>query len=254
MLERQVRHYLDETQYHTLKFRINGSSPVNPTNQDSATVDLRIFAQSRNEEALQLSNFFRPCTDNIMQSYPGATFAVDARQAAPKPYFEYWVTLLPQASVKHIAHVPFKGLSTPIEPPTDTEPFIPSQPTYETNSPQDQTSFGPTTKGPLGWIVHARSGDKGSDCNVGLFVRNQDEWDWLQSILTVDKIRELLGNDDEGKPIFRFELPHIWGKFPCYACYFIMSRRISILKTLSISRSFSFERPPRPWSCIQLDI
>jgi hypothetical protein len=27
--------------------------------------------------------------------------------------------------------------------------------------------FGPTTRGPLGWIVHARSGDKGADANCG---------------------------------------------------------------------------------------
>jgi hypothetical protein len=202
---------LDESQYHTLVFRTNGSCPSNPDSQDSATVDLRIFAQSRDEKALETANFFRPCTDNIMQSYPGATFAVDARQAVPKPYYEYWVSILPQASVKHIAHLPFKDLIVPIEAPTDTEPFIYTQPSYETSNPVDLASFGPTVKGPLGWIIHARSGDKGSDDNVGFFVRHADEWDWLRSLFTVSKIRELLGKDDVGKPIYRFELPNIWG-------------------------------------------
>jgi hypothetical protein len=177
---------------------------------------VRIFAQSRSEEALSQANFFRPCTDTIMQSYPGATFAVDARQAAPKPYYEYFVSIFPQDQIRHVCHLPFKGSSINIEPPRDTVPFQYDQPTYETKSPYDLSVFGPTTRAPLGYVVHARSGDKGSDCNVGFFVRNHDEWDWLRSLLTVEKVRELLGRDDEGNPIFRFELPHIWGMRLCF--------------------------------------
>ncbi|KAK2806818.1 hypothetical protein FQN50_005680 [Emmonsiellopsis sp. PD_5] len=210
MLERQVRHHLDESQYHTLKFRTNGSCPIDPSTQDSATVNLRIFAQSRTETPLLTQNFLRPCTDIIMQSYPGATFGVDSRQAAPKPYYEYWVSLIPQTEAKHVCHLPFKDAQLAIGCPQDTAPFIHDQPSYETQSPVDFQKFGPTTRAPLGWVVHARSGDKGSDCNVGFFVRNQDEWDWLRSLLTVQKVRSLLGKDDEGKPIFRFELPNIW--------------------------------------------
>jgi hypothetical protein len=211
MLENQIRAALDESQYHCLKFRINGSCPVDPKNQDAATVDFRIFAQSRNQEALSSARFFRPITDTIMQSYPGATFAVDARQAAPRPYYEYWVALLSQSEVKHVSHIPAKDLHIPIAPPTDTLDFLYSQSTYETTSPKSLSSFGPTQRVPLGYVVHARSGDKGSDCNVGFFVRSADEYEWLQNILTVDKVRQLLNEDDTGKPIFRFELPNIWG-------------------------------------------
>ncbi|OBT39698.1 hypothetical protein VE00_09967 [Pseudogymnoascus sp. WSF 3629] len=209
LLERQVRNALDVSRYHTLKFRINGSCPSNPSNQDAATVDFRIFAQAKDESALSASNFFRPCTDVIMQSYPGATFAVDARQALPKPYYEYWVALLPQSSAKHEVHLPFTGKTIAIAPPTDTEEFLYSQPTYETPNPIAMGSWGPTTVAPIGYVVHARSGDKGSDANVGFFVRNADEWDWLRSILTVQQVQKMLGDDFEGSPIMRFELPHI---------------------------------------------
>ncbi len=207
-----MRHLLDESQYHTLIFRANGSCPSDPANQDAATVDLRIFAQSRSEETLSQANFFRPCTDTIMQSYPGATFAVDARQAAPKPYYEYFVSIFPQDQIRHVCHLPFKETSIAIDPPKDTVPFQYDQPSYETKSPYSLDVFGPTTRAPLGYLVHARSGDKGSDCNVGFFVRHQDEWDWLRSLLTVEKVRQLLGRDDGGRGIFRFELPHIWGR------------------------------------------
>ncbi|KAH8587094.1 hypothetical protein B0O99DRAFT_694786 [Bisporella sp. PMI_857] len=209
MLERQIRHHLVESRYHTLKFRINGSCPINPRNQDAATVDFRIFAQSKDESALSMENFLRPCTDVIMQSYPGATFAVDSRQALPKPYYEYWVALLPQSEVKHVAHLSFSGKSFQIPPPEDTEDFLYEQPSWETENPVSISSWGRTTFAPLGYVVHARSGDKGSDANVGFFTRNDDEWDWLRSILTVNKIKELLGDDYTGKPILRFELPYI---------------------------------------------
>lgn len=211
LLERQVRAGLDESKYHCLRFRVNGRCPTNPRNQDAATVDVRIFAQARKEDDLAFHKFFRPVSDTIMQSYPGATFAVDTRQAVPKPYLEYWVSILPQSAIQHVCYVPFKGLEIPIPAPTETEDFRYEQETYETASAVDLASFGPTTRAPLGYVVHARSGDKGSDANVGFFVRNYDEWDWLRSLLTVSKIRELLDEDDTGKPICRFELPNISG-------------------------------------------
>lgn len=212
LLERQVRHHLDESRYHTLKFRRNGTCPLNPSNQDAATVDIRIFAQSRDESALSVTNFLRPCTDIIMESYPGATFAVDTRQALPKPYYEYWVALLPQSVVTHVAHMPFADKSITIPAPTDTEDFLYEQPSYDTKHPVALESWGQTTLAPLGFIVHGRSGDKGSDANVGFFVRNTDEWDWLRSLLTMDMVKKLLGDDYDGKPVYRFELPHIRGE------------------------------------------
>jgi len=174
-------------------------------------VDLRIFAQSTDQSALSLQNFFRPCTDTIMQAYPGATFATDARQAEPKPYYEYWVSLISQQSAKHKVVLPHKGISVDIPPPADTEDFLYEQPSYETANPVELLSFGPSVKAPIGHVVHARSGDKGSDANVGFFARNQDEWDWLRSLLTVAKVKDMLGSDYKGGKIYRFELPSIWG-------------------------------------------
>ena len=148
-----------------------------------------------------------------MQSYPGATFAVDTRQAAPKPYYEYFVSTFPQDRIRHISHIPSHNAQISIDPPRETTPFVLEQLSYETAAPFDLGVFGPTTRCPLGYVVHARSGDKGSDANVGFFVRHPDEWDWLRTLLSTEKIRELLGNDDKGDQIFRFELPNIWGMF-----------------------------------------
>jgi hypothetical protein len=71
----------------------------------------------------------------------------------------------------------------------------------------DVNEFGATVSAPLGSIVHARSGDKGSDCNVGFWVRHQDEFGWLQNLLSVEFMEELLAEEYKGKRIERCEFP-----------------------------------------------
>lgn len=44
---------------------------------------------------------------------------------------------------------------------------------------------------------------------MGFFVRHDDEWDWLRSFLTVDKVKALLGPEYNGGLVERFEIPHI---------------------------------------------
>jgi hypothetical protein len=51
---------------------------------------------------------------------------------------------------------------------------------------------GPTRRAPLGLIAAARSGDKGGDANIGVWVRDDEAWRWLAHELTVERLRELL--------------------------------------------------------------
>lgn len=73
----------------------------------------------------------------------------------------------------------------------------------------DLNSFGPTTLAPIGYVVHGRSGDKSSNVNIGLFVRHVDEWDWLRSLLTTSKMKELLRDEYKGGKIDRYEFPNV---------------------------------------------
>jgi len=217
--EDQIRYELGPetlSKFTCLKFMQNGSSVVDARNQDVATVDFRVFAQTPDRELLSMRNpngFFRRSMTTFLQSCPGASLGNDMRQAEGKPYYEYHPSLLPQEKVKQRVHLLFDGAKQPIiEMPLAPEfrSFARQQPSYETKNPVDLASFGPTVRLPLGRIVLGRSGDKCSDCNVGFFVRHDDEWDWLRSFLTVAKIRELLGpEEDKGKPIDRFEMPNI---------------------------------------------
>nr|BFE81049.1 hypothetical protein GCM10020093_036500 [Planobispora longispora] len=54
----------------------------------------------------------------------------------------------------------------------------------------------------------ARSGDKGGNANLGVWVRTAEQFAWLAGHLTVERIRELLPAT-AGLKIERFELPNL---------------------------------------------
>jgi hypothetical protein len=215
MLEAQLRKGLKpySDKYSLLKFHTIGTAGVDADNQDAATTIFRIFAQAKSADDVAPPRFLRPIIDNIMQSYPGGTFHLDFRQGLPKPYFEYYVTLLPQSEVQHIVH--FNNKSTLIPPPTVTHTFPLRQPSQPTTSIEISLShFGPTTRAPLGTIVNARSGDKGSDANCGFWARHADEYIWLRNLLSIEKIKTLLGKEYDTSrvpkiEIDRFEMPNL---------------------------------------------
>ena len=217
MLEAQLRKSLApySNKFSMLSFSVLGTPGVDADNQNAATAVFRIFAQAPEVGDIIPGKFLRPIIDNIMQGYPGSTFHLDFRQGLPKPYFEYYVTLLPQSQVKHFVH--YNGKDTLIDPPTTTKTFPDRQPSAEsTSSVVSLNSFGPTQRLPLGTIVHARSGDKGSDCNCGFWVRYADEYAWLQNLLSISTIKQLLGKeyDTSRRPkieVDRFELPNLRG-------------------------------------------
>jgi hypothetical protein len=75
-------------------------------------------------------------------------------------------------------------------------------------APQDQV----TRRLPLGSFVHARSGDKGGDVNIGLWVDQSHQAEariaWLTKFVTADRIRELLPETAD-LPVEVYPLPNL---------------------------------------------
>ncbi|KAL1853713.1 hypothetical protein Plec18170_005104 [Paecilomyces lecythidis] len=175
------------SRFSLLHFDTYGVCPENPASQNAATVDFRIFAQADSIEALSPQFFLQPILNVIMCS-------------------EYYVALIPQEKLKHTVHIGEQ--SHPIPPPTLTQTYPPEQRSHDPLNPIDVTSFGETIQGPIGWIVHARSGDKGSNANVGFWARDDEEYTWLRSLLTIPRIQDLLGAEYKpGNRIERVEFP-----------------------------------------------
>lgn len=120
-----------------------------------------------------------------LASYPGASFT--ALPGAGSPYGVFTPGFVDAHEVPHVA-VLADGTRVDIAPATETtvlepvpEPELPAAP-----APSE------TTRVPLGAIALARSGDKGGDANIGVWVRTDVQWQWLVHTLTVEKLKELL--------------------------------------------------------------
>ncbi len=96
----------------------------------------------------------------------------------------------------------------PAEPasaePATAEP-APSEPAPARPPPP---AAGPTRRVPLGVIAGARSGDKGGNANVGVWVRTQTQFAWLDSYLTTGRLAELVPSA-AGLQIERYRLPNL---------------------------------------------
>jgi hypothetical protein len=68
---------------------------------------------------------------------------------------------------------------------------------------------GDTVRAALGRVIGARSGDKGGNANLGVFVRSAEAYAWLDKLLTTEKLRELMPEAADLR-IERFALPNIW--------------------------------------------
>ncbi|WP_327414648.1 acyclic terpene utilization AtuA family protein [Streptomyces sp. NBC_01233] len=71
-----------------------------------------------------------------------------------------------------------------------------------------ESPAGPTTRAPLGALAGARSGDKGGDANIGVWVESDAAWDWLHHTLTVETLQDLLP-ETAGLPVTRHALPNL---------------------------------------------
>src|SRR5262249_22788707 len=74
--------------------------------------------------------------------------------------------------------------------------------------PTGPTPSGPTRQAPLGTVCGARSGDKGGNANVGLWVRSPEAYRWLVDFLTADRLRTLRP-EPRTLGIERHELPNL---------------------------------------------
>jgi hypothetical protein len=139
-----------------------------------------------------------------LSSYPGL-YSLGPPQPG-SAFGVYWPALLDQALLEHTVHH-HDGTTETIAGGNsqDTRREVTSlgDPAVTQASWTDELVVAS-----LGEIVHARSGDKGGDANLGVWVRNPQAWEWLKATLTVDELRRLLPETRE-LAIERYELPNL---------------------------------------------
>ncbi|ESK91393.1 duf1446 domain containing protein [Moniliophthora roreri MCA 2997] len=201
----QLLGQLDSSKYTKISIETHGTCAEDPQSQNDATVSIRHFVQAPTKEAIV--EFWKTVACIFMGGYCGGHMNMDARSMAPKPYVKLFPALIAQDKINIKVHL--EGEVLPVESVKSTAPFT-GQESYPPKVETNLSAFSPTRRAPLGKVVCARSGDKAGNANVGLWVRNDDEWPWLQSFLTIERFKHLVGKDYKPEyRIERFEMPHI---------------------------------------------
>ena len=207
-LRRKVEEWGMADDLEVLDFQHIGVPATNPDSQFSSTTYIRMYAQSKKPDLL--NKLTMAWVYDGMAHFAGMHLSLLQRGHVPKPFLSYYPALIPQDEIDE-AYTLLGPNSTRVSvgSPPQTEELAPRA-NYETLNPAPLSIFGDTFMAPLGEVAHARSGDKGANVNIGIFVHTEEEWEWLRSFLTHEQMRSLMGKD--WQPSFyteRVEFPHI---------------------------------------------
>ena len=168
--------------------------------QEEASALLRLVVRDPDREAVGRA-VSGPAIELALASFPG--FHVTAPPGSGSPYGVFSAARVGQGDVPHTAVLP-----------DGTRMAVPAPPAFTALAPVAEPALpeplppGPVRRAPLGAVAGARSGDKGGDANVGVWVRSDDAWRWLAHELTVDRFRQLLP-ETAALPVVRHLLPHL---------------------------------------------
>ncbi|MEU6186181.1 acyclic terpene utilization AtuA family protein [Nocardia sp. NPDC047038] len=129
--------------------------------------------------------FSNVAVELALASYPGCSFTTLPGNGSP--YGVFTPGFVDAAEVPHTAVLP-DGARVEIAPATETAELAAVD---EPPAPEPLPA-GETRRMPLGTVALARSGDKGGDANIGVWVRTDEQWRWLVHSLTVERIKKLL--------------------------------------------------------------
>ncbi|MET9553370.1 acyclic terpene utilization AtuA family protein [Streptomyces sp. NPDC006645] len=152
--------------------------------EETASALLRLVVRDSDPDAVGRA-VSGAAVELALGSYPG--FHVTAPPSKGAPYGVFEAAYVAAAEVPHTAVLP-DGTRVPVPTPVRTRALEPVPPPPL----PDPLPAGPTRRAPLGLVAGARSGDKGGDANVGVWVRTDEAWRWLVHELTVDAFRQLL--------------------------------------------------------------
>jgi hypothetical protein len=167
--------------------------PADAATEESASVLLRCTVKDPAAEPVGRP-FTGAAVELALASYPG--FTLTAPPSPATPYGVYRARYVDRDRVAHtVVHADGTRETVPDPPVADAEhpPDIGLRP-----SPYPATADVLTRRMPLGTFVHARSGDKGGDANLGLWVAHDGSplrdarVQWLSKLITPRRVRELV--------------------------------------------------------------
>ncbi|HEU5082157.1 MAG TPA: acyclic terpene utilization AtuA family protein [Acidimicrobiales bacterium] len=165
--------------------RVERTEHDDPESNEQATATWRLIVKDADERKVGRA-FANAMVETALSSIPGLYGG--GGPSGGSPYGVYRPALVPADLVP--AHVTMLGGDTREVPSTFAGAEV--APIEPTPGPALAVPAGPATATPLGTLVGARSGDKGGDANLGVFVRDDLAWAWLDDLLTTERLQQLL--------------------------------------------------------------
>ncbi len=196
-------------------WRLVRSDHLDADDNAAATATLTLTVKHHAPEPIGRRAFADACVAIGLASYPG--FTMTAPPADAEPFGRYWpalvaatevdeVVVLPDGSRERLpssgaAHgVPLDGRAAIVAGTTTTDPAP---------EPEQDAATSATGRAPLGRWAGARSGDKGGDANVGLWVRDARHLDWLVAVAGSPAAIRVLLPEAAGLPVTVHHFPNL---------------------------------------------
>ena len=179
------------------------SDHEDPSTNEEAVAQLRITVKDDDERKVGRA-FSAALTELALASYPGYF----GGGASTQSYGVYWPAAIPSDLVWQEVVVDGDRTVVDSTPAQDLGSPRPKPPASATRDLEDLEDLGETVRAPLGRVAGARSGDKGGNANVGVWVTSDDAYAWLDALLTVERFKELLA-ETRGLEVERHPLPNL---------------------------------------------
>ena len=177
-----------------LSWELARTDRIDSPTEELASARLTVVARDDDPETVG-RKFSNSVIEIALGTVPG--FHTTAPPSAGRTYGVFTPGYIAQEDVDHTAVLP-DGRQNPIAAPKVTTDLVPAHTDHRAaDDGGDAASshpdyWGPMRRLPLGTIAGARSGDKGPNANIGVWVRDEAAFDWLAEALTIEQLRRML--------------------------------------------------------------
>jgi len=158
----------------------------------------------RDSDRAKIEAFSKMVPAVILSGPPGV--AVTSGRPQAQEIMAYWPTLVPRDHVK--PRLVSAAGDVALDWPTPILPPVPPEPYSKLEWPAASGSQR-AVRVPLARLAHARSGDKGDTCNIGVIARAPEIYPWLRRAITAAVVKRRFRGICHG-PVVRFEVPNLW--------------------------------------------
>ncbi len=188
-------------QFDEVRTDLHRTDKNNPNSNEEAMATLSLSVKSSDPDLVGRL-FSAKIVELSLANYPG--FFAQGNIKGSGPVIVYWPALVHSKHIKELVH-----LENEVFEVSPTSELSLDEIYYQKETVDIASCPVDTLKEiPLGKIFGTRSGDKGGCANLGIWAKTDDAFSFLNSFLTVKKLKELLPDLSSFK-IDRYDLPNI---------------------------------------------